>query len=223
MQKKNLLYSIDDSTQYYKIFRSVLDCMPLLDLDKGPWLAGGAVRRLLEGVEEYGWWDFDFFFSSQEEYLQWCNHLRDIPDTETLYESKNALTVKMLLDNEHCDMIDEDVIIQLISRDWHKSVTDLLDTFDFRMSQCATDGETLVVGDKTLHDIYEQVLTFNTRYKAAETSAVATVRRIAKFHKQGYNIKSYHIYSFLHEVAKNPKCIEIPAVSDDAYEQRLQT
>jgi len=46
--------------------KSVIDTLPKLDYDKGPWLAGGAVRRCCTGEKVLAS-DFDVFFASQEQ------------------------------------------------------------------------------------------------------------------------------------------------------------
>ena len=74
-------------------FQQFIHKLPTLDNHYGPWLAGGSVRKLWQGLP---WWsgDVDVFFSSREQYESWSNHFRNLPRPDIDLEHLRAHMVR---------------------------------------------------------------------------------------------------------------------------------
>lgn len=123
----------------------ILDILPPLSLKHGPWLAGGAVRRLVQG-KSIADGDMDFFFTSKAEWQKFYNALRDF---EVLHKSEAATTYMV-----------EGIKVQLIKRLFYDNLDKLFADFDFSACQVATDGKALAHGPDAVQDINNNVLRF---------------------------------------------------------------
>lgn len=110
-----------------------------VNMETGPWIAGGSVRKNYHGMEQ-GDSDWDFFFRDIEQFNAACSKLKNlnIPD---IYTSEQAITFKY-----------DNTVIQLIRNNFYNTPEDVLDYFDFSVAQYLTDGYTYILGDHTLSD-----------------------------------------------------------------------
>ena len=177
----------DDAVELFQ----VLDKLPPLSKN-GPWLAGGAVRRtlIMQSLNS----DFDFFFR----------------DGEQLAEFRKALTEKGATKSAQTDhhetytitINEKPRIIQLIKIGFYGSVGDVLDSFDFTITQCAYDGCDLFVGDYTLWDLARKRLALHKL-----TYGVATMRRLLKYTRQGFTACAGTMQSILEAAVDDPSVI----------------
>lgn len=149
---------------------TVLAALPLLDR-AGPWLAGGSIRRTLQGQEPES--DFDFFFRDEE---QLTAFVKDITSRGAVLqsESDHHETYAMIIGFERR-------LIQCIKFKFYESAAEVVDSFDFTICQCAFDGETLTLGEFTLWDLARKRLVIHKI-----TYPVSTMRRMLKYTKQGF-------------------------------------
>lgn len=175
-------------------FERIVDVLPSLG-EGGPWLAGGAVRRVLIG-DPLDSSDFDIFFANKEQYESFIDGLKNLGAKKTAENDKNE--VWSYYDQEY----KKTAIIQLINFRHYSNVEELLDSFDFTITQCAFDGQTLFVGDYTLFDLANRRLALHKL-----TFGLSTVRRLIKYTKQGYKACSGTIQSILEAIAKQPELI----------------
>ncbi|MGG4552579.1 hypothetical protein [Paenibacillus humicus] len=173
-------------------FLKVLDELPKLS-PEGPWLAGGAIRRTLIGMNLDS--DFDFFF-------------RDAEQLKVFKKSIESKGAKKTASNDHAETYmmtikGKNRIIQLIKIGYYKNVEDLLDSFDFSISQLAYDGTDLIFGKYTLWDLPRKRLALHKL-----TYGVASMRRLIKYTDQGFTACAGVMRSILEAVVSNPDVIQ---------------
>jgi hypothetical protein len=197
---------------YGGVFASVIDRLPPLNLTNGPWLAGGSVRRFLEEQTTFGHNDFDIWFKNQDQYDQWNKWM--LKNGEYVFDSHNAITYKVQINGGLF------VKVQMIHLNFYQDAETLLNSFDFTMSQCLTDGVYLATEVyQTEQDIKNKKLTITNTI----TSPVSTIRRIAKFIDEGYTISNKEIAKLLAMVVDNPDSIKVIFESDttDAQKEKI--
>jgi hypothetical protein len=135
-------------------------------------LAGGAIRAYLN-KEEIS--DYDLFFFNQHE----------------------AIAVKQCLLNNKFKIVFEcpegklttfkkkRLKIQLITERYYESVEDLLNSFDFTITQFALYNDKLYTNKRALRDTREKKIRFNKI-----TYPSATLGRFYKFQNKGYHLDS---------------------------------
>lgn len=120
-----------------------------LDIEKGPWLAGGAVRKsyLGQSIENS---DLDLWFANLEQFETAKKQVIALGAVEA-YSTDNAVSYKFYEGTQT-------YIIQLIRRKFYNSAAEIIAGFDFSVCQLATDGHHLVVGQDTIRDIKTKTL-----------------------------------------------------------------
>lgn len=185
--------NIDD----LKIFK-VLDALPAF-LEGEMWLAGGALRRTLIGQPLDS--DFDFFFKNKDARLIWENALLDMGAKKISHnDHQKTFILDLALDEETEEL--ETVKIQLITIDYYNFVQDLLDSFDFTITQFAYDGKYLYCGEYSLWDLARRRLAVHKI-----TYGVASMRRLIKYTNQGFTACQGCLTQFLETVAEKPEVI----------------
>lgn len=120
-----------------------------LNLDTGPWLAGGAVRKSYLGqtVDRADW---DIWFRSAVQYDR-AEKLMHGLGAGVAFASPNALTFQYTYENQKHN-------IQLIKRRFFNSAQDIIDQFDFTVCQLVTDGDRMLLGPNTAWDLENRIL-----------------------------------------------------------------
>lgn len=140
-------------------------------LPKGVYLAGGAMRSLLN-PKDYPV-DFDLFFSGTE-----------LRDTFLSYlESLRYTVVFRCPRDELITLIRRKEKIQLITPRFYSSLEDVVDSFDFTASACGTDGEFLYAHDDWAKDNLKKEL-----HMAQLEYPIATIRRVDKYKSYGFKV-----------------------------------
>jgi hypothetical protein len=150
-----------------KSFVKILD----LDINEGPWLAGGAVLSWYNG-EPVGDSDFDIFFKDIRQFDQMFGRLMRNHGS-IVFTSDNALTLNITID-------DDVKKVQLIRKNYYQSALDVINNFDFTICQLVTDGYDIVSGEKTFEHIKER------RIVPFKEPSKAIVKRIIKYVSYGY-------------------------------------
>jgi hypothetical protein len=173
---------------------AAVKALPGLSLSAGPWLAGGAVRRAITGRKLDS--DLDLFFASAEQ-------LGEVKDA--LIEGGAAIgattdhVVTLTLPREG----EQPWKVQLCRIAYYAAPADVLDSFDFTICQCLTDGETLVVGEFTLWDLARKRLALHRL-----TYGTATVRRLIKYTRQGFTACSGALADILERSIADPSTVQ---------------
>lgn len=159
----------------------------------GPWIAGGALRRTLIGMPLDS--DVDYFF-------------RDAAQKEAFQEAILASGARIVGQREHATTYEfprEDagpLIVQAITMAYYPTLEDVLDSFDFTITQFGYDGLALVCGEFSLWDLSRKRLALHKL-----TFGVSTVRRLIKYAKQGFTACGGVLASILEEVVANPQTV----------------
>lgn len=178
----------------------------------GPWVAGGSIRRIFSGEEQNS--DIDYFFNNEnqlkdfKEYLERkdsgailrgsndMNHSYVLPATkETVYDSETGN------ETPFTKFVPEQKI-QLIHFRYYNNPQDVIDSFDYTLSQFLYDGESFHFGDFALFDVARKRLVPHKISYAA-----STLRRMLKYANQGYTICAGGLGEILGQVADNPSII----------------
>ena len=164
--------------------------LPELCLWEGPWLGGGNARRMLMG-ERVDQADLDFFFTSYNEWLAASKRIERVADA-ALYTPR-ARTYRVPIDEN------ESQIVQLINHKYYSSLPDLMKSFDFRVCQFFTDGETIVFPELALEDAQNKRL--RIAYKG-ELHTEGLYSRLHKYTQYGYRPDPKLIWSTLTKIRK---------------------
>lgn len=141
------------------LFETVKKLRPHLDLKKGPWIAGGSVRRIISNIPNGG--DIDIFFHKDNPLN--TDQIIDIRNTLGLVDSK--LGIERLLkiqrlkaqDDTNIDGVEDiyvntELKVQLICFETYDSVEELLQSFDYTVCMAATDGDTWIADERMFSD-----------------------------------------------------------------------
>jgi hypothetical protein len=143
------------------------------DIDKGPWIAGGACLRWYQDLP-VGDSDIDVFCRSDVQADRIINEIKSYSRYEIKYESENATTIR------YWSLNNKSWIIQIIKRRYFSTAKDIIDNFDITVCQAATDGKNWVLGDNFAKDCREKNLRFS---RPLQPDAV---KRLTKYWTYGY-------------------------------------
>ena len=179
-------------------FQQVLRTLPTLEWRRGPWLAGGAIRRMFDGTP--GESDFDLFFSDEAQLQACLESLLQRPGVKLLYQNDLNVTLQVTPEPEFGTTMPS-FKLQLI-KFYFEGPEYVIDWFDYTNCQFISDGETLMVGEYTLYDIGRKQLRLHNLHHAA-----STVRRMLKYARQDYTVCDGTINELLKRVAEQPALI----------------
>lgn len=153
-----------------------------LDIDNGPWLAGGSVRKCFLN-QPIGFSDWDIFFRNEKQFEECKILMHNIKNCYPIYESKNAITFQI---HDHTHAIEKyncPTKVQLICRNYYETYQDLLDDFDFTICQFVTDGTTIKLGESTYLDIVDNVIKLTS---SEMINRAGFMTRMIKYISYGY-------------------------------------
>jgi hypothetical protein len=156
------------------VFRAIKSVLPA-----GSYIAGGYVLGLVGGFPAN---DVDIWFKDLETYLaaktRVASLLSELPE-KLFVKSKTTHHATQLIISQQGR---KHLPVSLDGRYLFNNAGDLLDTFDFTVTQLALEGEQLWVGPMTLRDIQERKLTLLRR----KTCYVDL--RVDKYIKKGFTL-----------------------------------
>lgn len=187
---RDFLSRYNNDVENMELF-SVLNGLPF-PMD-GVWLAGGALRRTLIGDLLTS--DFDFFFNGEESLKAFKKSLisrgaREISKTD----HQETLVIEIARKQR---------TIQLVKIGYYETAEQLIDSFDFTITQFAYDGEVLTCGKFSLWDLSRRRLALHKL-----TYGVATMRRLIKYTNQNFTACAGVMQSILESVVANPNTIQ---------------
>lgn len=139
----------------------------------GSWLGGGALRRTLIGQPLDS--DFDFFFENPDRKSAFVEKLKS-KGLSVTRETKHHTQLEGFLEGSKIPYT-----IQAIHFRYYKSAEEVLDSFDYTITQLVHDGKWLYTTPETLWDLGRKRLALHK-----VTYPVATMRRMLKYTKQGF-------------------------------------
>jgi hypothetical protein len=141
-------------------FKRLINGLMPCHIAHGPWIAGGSIRKLWQGVK----WkdgDIDFFFKSRVQCANFRQHIdkiftqkvfnNDLNDPPLItifntYTSDNAASYDISCNNEI-------IKIQTIFKQFHETAEDMINTFDFTVCQFISDGNTMWATQEAVDDL----------------------------------------------------------------------
>lgn len=169
---------------------SVLSLLPPVSA-KGPWLAGGALRRTIAAAPLES--DFDFFFASQEQMTAFTAQLSGKALSKTKETEHHEQWEGYLSE------IDRRVVVQCIKFQFYQLAEDVIGSFDFTICQFAYDGDSIYASDYAMWDLGRKRLAINKI-----TFPVSSMRRLLKYARQGFTACDGCLASLATAIAENP-------------------
>jgi len=139
---------------------------------EGVWLGGGSIRRTLSGMPLDS--DFDFFFKDVDTFKSWEASLPK--GLSKVKETKHHTEYKGVLEGS-----DIPIVVQAIKFKFYDNAEQVIDSFDYTITQFAFDGTYLFTTPESLWDLGRKRLALHR-----VTYPVATMRRMIKYSNQGF-------------------------------------
>ena len=183
-----------------RIFQKIVNKFSNYDIDNGPWIAGGVIRKLWQGLK----WDdadIDVFFKNKEQFTHFCKNLdpylyekcefgnlsQPILAGLTLksnpiassYESSNACTFTLT----NLPGVNYAIKIQAIQKDFYNSAEELLEDFDWTVCQLVSDGTTIWAPQHTVIDLSKRNLVLSPT-----TKRTVKLGRLMKYSAYGFKV-----------------------------------
>jgi hypothetical protein len=143
-------------------------------LSESVWLAGGALRTLIDSEDEVN--DFDIFFKSVEAQINIKNKLTSA-GFEIIYECPNGFLFTYKKNS---------VKVQLVCRQYYSSPEELISSFDFTVTCAATNGKFLYYTRPFIKDIKRKELHLSNL-----TYPVASFKRAVRYSNKGYSVREF--------------------------------
>lgn len=168
---------------------------PHCNLQSGPWVAGGSVRKVWQG-RSWHKQDIDFFCNGATQFSQLKHDIERIGKITNVYKTNNAHTYTISLthgrDSSIFDVFaiepnenetNREIKIQLICKRWYNSAVHVINEFDFTVAQFVTDGFTILTTPQAIEDCKTNKINLNPNH----TNSVS-LRRIIKYSAYGFEI-----------------------------------
>lgn len=174
-EDSELLYKTITDEKYKRLIRKyITKC----DFNTGAWIAGGSVRKVWFDLP-WEHQDIDLFFANETQFEQMKQHLtKTVPTDATVefnldlnlgggmnliaqkanlteFETGNAVTYTVYTDKEFDHQMYK---IQAIKRYFPSNIKELFQSFDFTVTQFATDGNVMVTTRQALKDCEDKRL-----------------------------------------------------------------
>jgi hypothetical protein len=158
---------------------------------KGPWIAGGAVRRFL--LEQDPWSaDVDYFCTDLQQFHLLCSRLENM-DARPIDSTDHHNTY--LFDSGPAT---PPLTIQIVRSRFKSTLHEHLNEFDFTICQTGWNGEHFELSMSSIIDLKRQELNCTGSFHSPQGSW----NRIIKYHKQGYTPSQACIETLLTEAQK---------------------
>lgn len=125
-----------------------------LNMETGPWLAGGMVRRIYSGHSTDGAADWDIWFANQQQYFSAKDQILKLHESLIIADTPNAITVGL----QPKGRPGPPVKVQLIQKKFFANAHEVIADFDFSICQLLTDGYTILTGDTTTDDLASKTI-----------------------------------------------------------------
>ena len=145
--------------------------LSFLNIRNGPWVAGGAVRRLLTGSAETPTmglgFDIDVFLPSEHAPNGIVDHEKIITKLiKCSTRSDNSPQRK----NRPQNIYFKTGVVQLISNNLFKGPVDLINDFDYTICMAVTDGYDWIADERFFTDNENKILAFNNSMQCVNSA-----------------------------------------------------
>ncbi len=145
------------------------------DLQRGPWIAGGAALRWYQG-QPVGENDIDVFCANAKQAADIIEKIKSYGRFSVKFESENAVTI----DYWSKEAYDRRWTIQVITRRYFSSLEEVINNFDITVCEVGTSGNDWKLGPFTARDIRERNLRFKMPLQPD------AMKRLVKYWTYGY-------------------------------------
>ena len=145
------------------------------DIERGPWIAGGACLRWYQGLP-VGDSDIDVFCANAKQAANVIENIKSYGRYSVKFESENAVT----LSYHSKDDYSKNWTIQIITRRYFSSLEEIISNFDISVCEVGTAGNQWQLGPFTGRDIRERNLRFKIPLQPD------AMKRLIKYWAYGY-------------------------------------
>ena len=145
------------------------------DIERGPWIAGGACLRWYQGLP-VGDSDIDVFCANAKQAADVIENIKSYGRHSVKFESENAVT----LSYHSKDDYSKNWTIQIITRRYFSSLEEIISNFDISVCEVGTAGNQWQLGPFTGRDIRERNLRFKIPLQPD------AMKRLIKYWAYGY-------------------------------------
>ena len=145
------------------------------DIERGPWIAGGACLRWYQGLP-VGDSDIDVFCANAKQAADVIENIKSYGRYSVKFESENAVT----LSYHSKDDYSKNWTIQIITRRYFGSLEEIISNFDISVCEVGTAGNQWQLGPFTGRDIRERNLRFKIPLQPD------AMKRLIKYWAYGY-------------------------------------
>ncbi len=145
------------------------------DIQRGPWIAGGAALRWYQG-QPVGENDIDVFCANAKQAADIIEKIKSYGRFSVKFESENAVTI----DYWSKEAYDRRWTIQVITRRYFSSLEEVINNFDITVCEVGTSGNDWKLGPFTARDIRERNLRFKMPLQPD------AMKRLVKYWTYGY-------------------------------------
>lgn len=207
-------------------FQHVLSLLPAVNMTTGPWITGGAARRLWQGADWHVG-DVDVFFVNDQQRLTWLaefnrtwiNTQRHVPElditqvcelrgpTRKYSRQKPLPQAHLVMDSSNAltfelyyqlpgDTELKTCKLQVIKVRYAQSLHDLWKSFDFNVCCFAADAQKAYADPAALVDLHDNAI--SVRYHVA---SINLPLRVFKHFSQGYHVDDELIKKAMRQIA----------------------
>ena len=159
------------------------------DIQRGPWIAGGAALRWYQG-QPVGENDIDVFCANAKQAADILENIKSYGRYSVKFESENAVT----LDYWSKDEYNKRWTIQVITKRYFASLEEVINNFDITVCEVGTGGNEWKLGPFTARDIRERNLRFKLPLQPD------ALKRLTKYWTYGY----CPVEGMISEIQNNP-------------------
>lgn len=156
---------------WMRVIRPLPRCSPT----QGPWIAGGAIRRLLLGTDLFSA-DIDYFSKDVQQHHLICSRLETM-DAVMTHDTKDHKTYRVPADHDAARWL-----VQVVRSRFCQSLEKHLDEFDFRLCQTGWDGEAFLVSLGAYKDLLSKELNVTGVFH----NPLGSLMRVVKYYRQGF-------------------------------------
>ena len=179
-----------------EFFTKLIETLPV-DIENGPWIAGGFPLSVYRSDDLFSH-DIDYFFKNNDQYMDYVNKFKTIfnelnvkveEEEEDVF--KTCKEIMRLLSNPFsCVETDNSYTfspnngnchhkVQFIKKQFYNSLEDVFADFDITACKIATDGVDFYASDETYHHIDNNILHINKFHQKS-------IKRFTKYVQYGF-------------------------------------
>lgn len=181
-----------------EFFTKLIEALPV-DIENGPWIAGGFPLSVYRGDKDFTH-DIDFFFKDQSQFDFYYNKMiSDLIEKEDSIESFfgeltpieiKEINVSKFESNNAVTFFTGSNVVQFIRKKFYNSIEEVLDDFDISVCKIATDGVEFFASDRTFDHIEKNIFNIDIPHNKS-------IKRFTKYVQYGFSPTKESIQAIL--------------------------